>query len=93
MNGKFGQIDVGVGGLPKGFTLNTTWGSAFVGSAAFTACSSPSTQCIQTRCGSYMPACPLSTSASSGDRPLVSSVTVDASVRVLFFVYCSLFNY
>ena len=87
VSGKLGHIDVGVGGLHMGSTLNTTWGSAFVGSAAAVACSSPSTQCIQTRCGSFMPACPLSTSASSGARPLVSSITVDASVR-FFVVVC-----
>ena len=82
VSGQLGQIDVGVGGLPMGSTLNQTWGSAFVGSAAAAACFSPVAQCIRSRCGSYMPACPLSTAASSGKKPLVSSVTVDASVSV-----------
>ena len=82
VSGQLGQIDVGVGGSPMGSTLNATWASAFVGYAAAAACSSPFTQCIRSRCGSYMPACPLSTSASSGKKPLVSSVTVDASVSV-----------
>ena len=80
VSGQFGQIDVGVGGQLMGSSLSSIWGSAFVGSAAAAACSSPSTQCIRARCGSYMPACPLSTSSSSGKRPLVSSVTVDAWV-------------
>ena len=85
VSGRLGHIDVGVGGLPMGSTLNSTWGTTFVGSAAATSCSSPSIPCIRTRCGSYMAACPLSTSASSGKKPLVSSITVEASVR--FFVH------
>ncbi len=86
VSGRLGHIDVGVGGLPMGSTLNSTWGTAFVGSAAATSCSSPSTPCIRTRCGSYMAACPLSTSASSGKKPLVSSITVEASVRIFVCV-------